>query len=140
MIIASIPVISYVIGAITSVFALLLVAGLLAGQFRRGVVQELRDSLETANTEIGIERARADRLERTLQDNNVAIHRLEERIQRLEGENRILRETLQTGLKLAPEFKETMLDLLRVHEEKSQVMLEHMQNEIILRLPAPPNA
>jgi uncharacterized coiled-coil DUF342 family protein len=46
------------------VVGLVLLAGILAGQFRRGVVEELRSTLETAKNEIEIERGRSDRLER----------------------------------------------------------------------------
>lgn len=42
-------------------------SGLLAGQFRRGVVEELRATVATANAEIEIERGRSDRLEREAQ-------------------------------------------------------------------------
>jgi hypothetical protein len=52
-----------VLGGFATFVGLILLAGLLAGQFRRGVVQELRESLATANTEITIERGRSDRLE-----------------------------------------------------------------------------
>lgn len=48
------------------VVGLVLLAGILAGQFRRGVVEELRQTLATAKNEIDIERARGDRLEREL--------------------------------------------------------------------------
>ena len=51
------------LGVLVAVLGLILLAGLVAGQFRRGVVQELRDSLHTANTEIEIERRRSDRLD-----------------------------------------------------------------------------
>lgn len=47
-----------------TVLGVILIAGLLAGQFRRGVVEELRATITTANTEIEIERGRSDRLER----------------------------------------------------------------------------
>lgn len=47
-----------------AVLAVVLIAGLLAGQFRRGVVDELRATISTANSEIEIERGRSDRLER----------------------------------------------------------------------------
>lgn len=55
--------ITVVLGVIGGTVALVLLAGLVAGQFRRGVVEELRQSLHTANTEIEIERKRSDRLE-----------------------------------------------------------------------------
>lgn len=42
---------------------LVLAAGLVAGQFRRGVVEELRSSLRTAKDEIDIQRERGDRLD-----------------------------------------------------------------------------
>jgi len=115
--------ITYILGAITAVLTLVLLAGLLAGQFRKGVVQELRDSLETANTEIEIERKRADRLDRDVKQAVLATRALESRIAALETENRVLRETLQTGLRLAPEFKDTMLTLLREHEDRSKVLI-----------------
>lgn len=98
------------------VFGLILVAGLAAGQFRKGVVGELRNSLSTANTELDIERKRGDRLE-------TAVNNLSARMAVLETENRILRETLQTGLRLAPEFKESMVAMLREHEEKSRDLI-----------------
>lgn len=53
-----------ILGAATAVLAIVLLAGLVAGQFRRGVVDELRATLATAKTEIDVERLRSDRLER----------------------------------------------------------------------------
>ena len=100
------------------VLGLSLIAGLLAGQFRRGVVGELRESLGTANTELDIERKRGDRLEAKVQS-------LSDRLTRMETENRVLRETLQTGIRLAPEFTTTMTKLLQAHEERSMRMIDH---------------
>lgn len=99
-----------------AVIGLVLVAGLVAGQFRRGVVQELRESLSTANTELDIERRRGDRLEE-------AVRGLERRLGTLEAENRVLRETLQTGIRLAPEFQAIISEQLRDHERRSEAMV-----------------
>jgi chromosome segregation ATPase len=52
-----------VAGATAAIAGLVLLAGLVAGQFRRGVVEELRAALNTAKDEIEIERGRGDRLE-----------------------------------------------------------------------------
>ena len=48
---------------LVSVVTVALVGGVVAGQFRAGIVNELRAALATANTEIDIERKRSDRLE-----------------------------------------------------------------------------
>lgn len=111
-------------GVIVGVLGIIALVGLVMGQFRRGVVTELRASLNTANTELDIERKRSDRLED-------AVKNLETRLAALEAENRVLRETLQTGLRLAPEFKDTMVDLLRVHEEKSAILMDHLGEKLI---------
>lgn len=109
------------------VTTLLLVVGLVAGQFRRGVVQELRDSLKTAADEIALQRERGDRLEKTVAD-------MQARLAAMETENRILRETLQTGLRLAPEFKDAMAELLKRHEERSEAMLARTALEVATKV------
>lgn len=68
---------------VVSMVALVLVAGLLAGQFRRGVVEELRGSLSTANDEIAIERGRSDRLEREAQALRLEVRALRAEVQTL---------------------------------------------------------
>ena len=120
------------------VLGLSLVAGLLAGQFRRGVVGELRESLTTANTELDIERKRGDRLEallaRTTKEFEGRVSSLEARLANMETENRVLRETLQTGIRLAPEFTSTMTELLAKHEERSMQMIEHNADVVAARV------
>lgn len=99
-----------------AVVGILLTAGAIAGQFRRGVVGELRDSLSTANTELDIERKRSDRLEE-------AVREMARRLGALEAENKVLRETLQTGLRLAPEFQAIIAAQLAEHEKRSEALL-----------------
>lgn len=62
-----------------AVLGLILMAGILAGQFRRGVVSELRDALESARTEIELANGRADRLEKQVQFMEQRLHELEAR-------------------------------------------------------------
>lgn len=112
--------IATVVAMVVGVIGLVLAAGTVAGQFRRGVVSELRDSLSTANTELDIERKRSDRLEEVVRD-------LERRLGALEAENRVLRETLQTGIRLAPEFQAIIAAQLADHEKRSEVMLREAE-------------
>lgn len=72
------------------VFGLVLGAGLLAGQFRRGVVKELRNALESALTEIKIQRERGDRQDEDLKSLTVEVAGLRK-------ENEILRSVLISG-------------------------------------------
>lgn len=94
-----------VIGWLTGagiVVGLVLLAGILAGQFRRGVVEELRQTLATAKTEIDIERARSDRLEREAQ-------KLREEVAALRAEVKTLRSVLTDGgAHAADEIKEAI--------------------------------
>lgn len=69
---------------------LILLAGILAGQFRRGVVEELRQTLATAKVEIDIERSRSDRLEREAQ-------KLRQEVAALRAEVATLRSVLGDG-------------------------------------------
>ena len=75
--------------------ALLGGAGVMFGQFRRGVVTELRESLGTAQVELGIHKEIVDRLQRTLD-------LMEERLKALENENKQLHATLEVGTALIP--------------------------------------
>jgi hypothetical protein len=68
-----------VLGIIGAVLALILLAGLVAGQFRRGVVSELREALASAQVEIDLANGRADRLEASLKFMEQRIHELEAR-------------------------------------------------------------
>ena len=85
---------TFSLGSVMVIAGLFVAAGALFGQFRRGVVKELRDSLDTARTEIGIERDRANRIEhemRALEAANAA----------LAAEVKTLRELLVGGDHLA---------------------------------------
>lgn len=77
-----------------AVIGIVLAAGAIAGQFRRGVVGELRDSLSTAKTEIDIERSRSDRLEQEAKD-------LRREVVALRAEVATLRSVLTDDRKLA---------------------------------------
>lgn len=52
-----------ILGVVSILFVAVLGLGVSWGQFRKGVVQELRDALDSARTEIEIGRSRAERLE-----------------------------------------------------------------------------
>jgi len=127
-----------VLGAIAGLLGLIFLTGLVAGQFRRSVISELRDSLTTANTEIDIERKRSDRLEADLKTACDELHtlsqKMETRVSILEAENAVLRETLRTGIELAPAFKEVMAEMLKIHEERSLAMLERISAEQEVRV------
>lgn len=99
-----------VLGIVTALAGLVLLAGLLAGQARKGIVQELRESLKTAKDEMDISRGRADRLEDESKRDHDALAAMDIRLSTLEAENRILRETLQTGIRLAPEFQQLIVN------------------------------
>ena len=65
------------LGTAAAVIGLILIAGVVAGQFRRGVISELRASLETATSEIEIQRQRSERLTadvQQLREENAALH------------------------------------------------------------------
>jgi Skp family chaperone for outer membrane proteins len=98
------------------VIGLVLLAGLVAGQFRRGVVDELRDALQTAKTEIDIERARSDRLEREAQQ-------LRTELAGLRAEVATLRSVLTDDRKLAS----TIAEALR---RENDTRAEHFMDEI----------
>lgn len=72
-----------------------LALGIILGQFRRGVVAELRASLGTAQVEIGIHKDIVERLQG-------ALDKLEKRLAALEEENRQLHATLEVGTALIP--------------------------------------
>lgn len=78
------------LGNVVVVAALVLMAGAVAGQFRRGVVSELRASLDTASSEIEIQRQRGDRLE-------LEMSRLSAENAGLHAEIKTLRDVLVTG-------------------------------------------
>lgn len=117
------------LAVVGGIAGLVLLAGLLAGQFRRGVVQELRDALATAKTEIDIERGRSDRLETELKENREQLGEVEKRLIAIEAENRTLRETLSSGIKLAPEFQHLVEVEFRHHEDRSTKMVRGLMQE-----------
>jgi UPF0716 family protein affecting phage T7 exclusion len=75
------------IGVVTSILGIVLLAGLVAGQFRKGVVTELRDSLATAKTENDLLSGRIDRMEADIKN-------LVEKVAKLNVENGVLRSAL----------------------------------------------
>jgi hypothetical protein len=101
-------------GIVLGVLAIALVAGLLAGQFRRGVVQELRASLDTAAGEIAIERGRADRLEGVITKMQAEITILQNRIALLQDFNKMAA-TVAAELSLVT--KQTALDLAKITQQ-----------------------
>jgi len=76
-----------VVGIVTSILGIVLLAGLVAGQFRKGVVTELRDSLATAKTENDLLSGRIDRMEADIKN-------LVEKVAKLHVENGVLRSAL----------------------------------------------
>lgn len=97
-----------VLTAAVALLALILVAGVVFGQFRRGVVTELREALETARNEIEIERGRADRLERT-------VERLEEKVHELEARpdwSQVVNLVHTSEVNIVAAVKQSQLDLL----------------------------
>lgn len=105
--------------AAAAVLGVVLIAGLLAGQFRRGVVEELRATISTANNEIEIERSRSDRLEREAQH-------LRMEVEGLRKEVATLRSVMLDDRKLAKTIAEE-LAVQRLHEveELKEVMGMH---------------
>ena len=81
---------TFSLGSVIVIASLVLAGGVLFGQFRRGIVRELRDSLDTARTEIGIERDRANRIE-------AEMRKLEAANAALTAEVKTLRELLVGG-------------------------------------------
>ena len=81
---------TFSLGSVVVIAGLVLAGGVLFGQFRRGIVRELRDSLDTARTEIGIERDRANRIE-------AEMRKLESANAALSAEVKTLRELLVGG-------------------------------------------
>lgn len=83
------------------ILGLVLIAGLVAGQFRRGVIEELRATLSTAKSEIDIERARSDRHEREAEA-------LRQEVAALRAEVRTLRSVLTDDRKVAQAVAEAL--------------------------------
>jgi hypothetical protein len=81
-----------IVGAILGI---LMVAGLIAGQARRGVISELRASLATANEQIALERQRGDRLERLMEAQR-------RELETLGAEHALVRDLLRGGGHLQP--------------------------------------
>lgn len=96
-----------VLTGVVAVLGLVLLAGLVAGQFRRGVVDELRQTLITAKSEIDIERSRSDRLEREAAQ-------LRTEVAGLRAEVKTLRSVLTDDRKLA----QTVAEALRAEDER----------------------
>lgn len=117
--IASIPVLTvFTVAGI--LLGLVLLAGLVAGQFRRGVVDELRATLQTAKTEIDVERSRSDRLEREAQA-------LRSEVAALRAEVKTLRSVLTDGQQLAAQVAET---LARQNDQRSNRMVEDIKEAL----------
>lgn len=83
------------LSAVTVALIMTAAIGALLGTFRRGVIRELREALQTAELEISVNRGIVSRLE-----NHVA--KLDARCDILERENQSLREILSSGSHLAP--------------------------------------
>lgn len=99
-------------------------AGVFLSSRRRGV----SDALSTALDEVAAMRLRADRLAEEVANlrkkHDDELGQMRERLTMLESENRVLRETLQTGIKLAPEFQQVIVEQLRLHEERSETLVD----------------
>ncbi len=102
--------ISTVVLVIVGIAGLILLAGLLAGQFRRGVVQELRETLTTAKSEIDIERSRSDRLEKELAKAHDFSVQLQAEIAGLRSEVLILRSVRVDEAKVAQAVADRLRD------------------------------
>ena len=73
-------------------------AGFVFAQLRKGVIQELRETIATANTEIQIQRGRSDRLEKDLKD-------LELKFTEITTENRTYYKVITSGEALSPKLE-----------------------------------
>lgn len=104
------------------VVGLVLLAGILAGQFRRGVVDELRATLATAKTEIEIERTRSDRLEREA-------NTLRTEVAGLRAEVKTLRSVLTDEHKVA----KTVAEALRLEDERrAQAIIDAIKDTVAM--------
>ncbi len=114
---ASIPTVGALFAIAAAIVGLVLLAGLVAGQFRRGVVQELRESLLTATNEISIERGRSDRLEREAIGMHEEIKALRAQVATL---HTVLRDDQQIARLVGAELKNELATLIQHDDEKLQ--------------------
>ncbi|MFL5736746.1 MAG: hypothetical protein ACJ76P_05345 [Actinomycetota bacterium] len=122
--IASVSFVLVLLGAIGAVFALLLVIGAIAGQFRRGVVSELREALATASNEIGVERGRADRLEREAGQLRQELAAIRAEVQTLRS---VLRDDHTIAKRVASELSEQTAASTRV---MTRVLVEELRKTV----------
>lgn len=115
------------IALVTAVGLVLSGVGYSLGVFLSSRRKGVADSLETALNEVTAMRLRADRLAEELanlrKQHDEELTALRRRMAILEAENNTLRETLQTGIRLAPEFEKLVAEQLARHEERSEAML-----------------
>ncbi len=118
----------YILAAVGLLFTGAGGTGILLGQFRKGVVSELRESLETAQTEIAINRGIVNRLE-------VDMKKMEGRCEHLEAENRALRTAVETGAALVPFMREELdkfeIRILARHRILAQSLPEPIKTALI---------
>jgi hypothetical protein len=108
-------------GATAAIAGLVLLAGLVAGQFRRGVVEELRAALNTAKDEIEIERGRGDRLESEMRKQR-ELH---------DAELREMRDDitgLHAQLELANRDRDLMRQLIAMQTQVPQALTDAIAN------------
>ena len=118
----------YAFGGVGVLMAAAAASGLLLGQFRRGVIRELRESLTTAQTEIGINRQIVNRLEDS-------IRKVEARCGTLEHENSGLRIAVETGAALVPfvqaEFAKFERSVIARHQILAQALPDPVKTALI---------
>ena len=125
---ASILTTSSILAIITAAVGLVLLSGVIAGQFRRGVVSELRDALQSANNEIQIERGRGDRIEKEAKEQKERFEKetrdLRDQVQALTAQvatlQSVLRDDRQIAALVAAELKNELRQMLTHDDEKLQ--------------------
>lgn len=109
--------------------------GYATGQFLSSRRKGVADALSTALDEVAAMRLRGDRLHEEMAamkaKYDAEMGALRARLTALEQENHTLRETLRSGGALAPEFRDTMFELLHQHEEKTDTYLTALEARMV---------
>ena len=108
---------SALLGLLLLLLGAFMTTGAIVGQFRRGVIDELRASLATAQSEIEIQRGRGDRLE-------TAMSALNEKLAATTAENQLLSLQLKTGMRLAPEFQQILTAQMDEYQRRMEGVLK----------------
>ncbi len=118
----------YGLGALGCIAGGAATTGIVLGQLRRGVIEELRESLRTAQVEIDINRSIVSRLDE-------AMKKIEGRCEHLETENKNLRTAVETGAALVPfmreEFAKFQDQVVARHKILAQALPEPVKTSLL---------